>query len=493
MRPEAYVEINNFYTATVYEKGAEVIRMLHLLTGPEAYRKALDLYFERHDGQACTIEDWLKVFEDSTGRDLSQFALWYSQAGTPRVTVSEAWENGEYALTLRQEIRPTPGQETKSPLVIPCAYGFLGKDGAEIGEAGVLLLDQAEQTFRFPLPERPVASLFRGFSAPVIVEREMSAETRAFLMRHDSDPFNRQEAARDYGISLARAMIDGADMDPAWIDAKRALALDEALDPAFRALALGLPGQDALAAEIAASGGVVDPDAIYAAIKRMKTALAEALAPDLPKIREAMKITTAWSPDADQAGRRSLANAALSLLTITDGGAAAEAAFKGADNMTDSLAALSALVHNDAEGAEEALQTFHSRWKDDGIVIDKWYMVQATSPAPDVLEKISAIANSSSFNWRQPNKFRALIGAFAAANPVRFHDASGAGYRFLADWLIRLDDSNPQTAARVAGAFETWARFDENRQKLIRAELSRIAGREGLSKDMGEMVGRMLG
>ncbi|WP_340108769.1 aminopeptidase N [Pikeienuella sp. HZG-20] len=493
VRPEAYVEINNFYTATVYEKGAELIRMLHLLVGAEAYRAALDLYFERHDGQACTIEDWLKVFEESTGRDLSQFALWYAQAGTPHITVKEDYSGGVYTLTLTQKTNPTPGQEEKRPLVIPCAYGFLGANGDEIGAPGVLILDMAEKSFRFPLPERPVASLFRNFSAPVIVERETTTETLAFLLRHETDPFNRREAARAYGLILARRLIaeDGA-VDDAWISSMRALLLDEALDPALRALALGLPSQDEVAADLAAEGEIVDPDAVYAALRRMGEALAGALAPDLRRVRDEMAPSGPYTPDADGAGRRSLANAALSLLALVDA-AAAEAAFAAADNMTDSLAALRALVHENAPGADAALAAFRDRWRGDSIVMDKWYAVQATSPAQGAVDRVAALAKAPDFPWRNPNKFRALIGAFAAGNPVRFHQKDGAGYRLLADWLIRLDAVNPQTAARVAGAFETWARYDAARQDLIRGELRRIAERPDVSKDMDEMTGRMLG
>ncbi|QIE54915.1 aminopeptidase N [Pikeienuella piscinae] len=492
VRPEAYVEINNFYTATVYEKGAELIRMLRLLVGASSYRAALDLYFDRHDGEACTIEDWLRVFEDATGRDLSHFALWYSQAGTPRVSVKEDYDQGVYTLTLAQETKPTPGQREKRPLVIPCAYGFLDADGRNLGEDGLLVLDKAEQSFRFDLPERPVASLFRNFSAPAIVERRISPADRAILMGHDTDPFNRWEAARAFALSIAGELADGGGrIDPDWIAALRTTVTDESLDPAFRALVLALPGDDEIAGEIAAKGGVVDPDAIHHALDQMAETLAEATAPTLRELRAKMAVTGPYAPDAESAGRRSLANAALALLTHVDGGEAAEAAFSKADNMTDSLAALRALVHRGAPGAERALMDFRDRWRSDLLVMDKWLMVQATSPAPGALDRVKALAETD-FNWRNPNRFRSLIAAFAAGNPVGFHAADGAGYRFFADWLIAMDDANPQTAARTAGAFETWRRYGERRQALIRTELERIMAKPGISKDMGEIVGRIL-
>ncbi|MEX2518208.1 MAG: DUF3458 domain-containing protein, partial [Paracoccaceae bacterium] len=492
VRPEAYVEINNFYTATVYEKGAELIGMLRRIVGPESYRAALDLYFERHDGEACTIEDWLKVFEDATGRDLTQFAFWYAQAGTPRVTVTEDYADGVYGLTFRQETKPTPGQAEKRPLAIPCAYGFISPDGAEMGEPGVIVLTKTEERHEFPLPARPVASLFRGFSAPVIVEREIGNETRAFLMAHDSDPFNRAEAARAYGLSIARAVMSGGDIDSGWIPAMRAMAQDAALDPAFRTFTLSVPGHEEITAETAGRGEIVDPDAIHAARRKMGHALADAMGENLMALRAEMATPGPYSPDAAAAGKRSLANAALALINLTDGGAAARAALEAADNMTDSLAALRALVHQGHEGAADALEAFRTRWRDDSIVMDKWYLVQATSPAPGAAARIAALA-SGDFPWRNPNKFRALIGAFAAGNPVGFHAADGAGYRLFADWLIRMDDANPQTAARTAGAFESWALYGEDRQKLMRAELARLLAKDRLSKDLGEIAGRILG
>ena len=492
VRPEEYIEINNFYTATVYEKGAEVIGMLRRLVGADAYEKALTLYFERHDGEACTIEQWLKVFEDATGRDLSQFALWYSQAGTPKITVEERFNSGVYLLTLTQDIPDTPGQSDKQPMTIPLAYGLIGPDGKEMIPGDVFTLTKRTETFRFELYARPVASLNRGFSAPVIIDKPSSAPEQAFLMAHDADPFNKWEAGRTLGVSVARQIMaePAAPPSPIWAPALADVLADPALDPAFKAMMLTPPGHDELAAEVHRGGETVDPDGIHAALTRMSTDLANALKDGLEEAYAEMSSSAPYTPDADGAGRRSLRNQAMSLLTSIDGGALAATQFAEADNMTDSLAALGAMVSHGAEGAEQALHVFRERWRSDPLVMDKWYVVQATSPADGSFERIEALAET--LNWRNPNKFRSLIGAFAVSNPVHFHQASGAGYRFFADWLIRMDEANPQTAARVGGAFETWRRYSPARQTLMQAEMERILASETLSKDMGEIIGRII-
>jgi len=493
VRPEEYIEINNFYTATVYEKGAEVIGMLRRLVGLADYDKALTLYFDRHDGQACTIEEWLQVFEDATGRDLGQFALWYAQAGTPKVTVEEAYNSGVYMLTLTQHIADTPGQSDKRPMTIPLAYGLIGPDGKEMIPGDVITLTKRVENFQFELHTRPTLSLNRAFSAPVILEKPTTAVERAFLMAHDSDPFNKWEAGRTLGIDVARKVMATPDAAPSpiWAPALSDVLKDQTLDPAFKAMMLTTPGHDELAAEIQRGSDIVDPDAIHAALKRMTTDLANALKDGLEEAYHAMASTALYAPDADGAGRRSLRNQAMSLLTSIDGGALAAAQFSAADNMTDSLAALGALVSHGADGAEVALEAFRQRWEADPLVMDKWFSVQATSPAAGSFERIEALAET--LNWRNPNKFRSLIGAFAVGNPVQFHQASGAGYRFFANWLIRMDEANPQTAARVAGAFETWRRYSPERQALMQAEMERVLASETLSKDMGEIVGRVLG
>jgi aminopeptidase N len=494
VRPEEYVEINNFYTATVYEKGAEVIRMLRSLVGAETNRKALDLYFERHDGQACTIEDWLAVFEDASGRDLSQFKRWYGQAGTPRVTVAEDWDGARYALTLSQTTPPTPGQPVKRPLLIPVAYGLLGPDGRALSE-GVLELSEPEQTFAFDVPARPVASLLRGFSAPVILERTISPEDRAFLLGHDTDPFNKWEAGRAYALLiLGRLAADPtADVDVAWLDAMLAVADDPSLDPAFKALALGLPSDEEIISDIAASGGTPDPIAVHRARRALEGALAAALGSRATRLHAANVVPGPYSPDAAAAGRRALRARALAFLTAADPEAkAAKAQFDGAADMTERMAALALLVVHGQ--AADALARFHADWGHDRLVIDKWFAVQASLTPPDAaVATVSALGRHPDFDWRNPNRFRSLIGAFASANPAGFHAADGSGYRLVVDWLLELDAVNPQTTARLAATLGTWRMFDEGRQALMRSELERLAARPGLSRDTGEIVGRLLG
>ncbi|MXU65451.1 aminopeptidase N [Oceanomicrobium pacificus] len=493
VRPDAYIEINNFYTATVYEKGAEVIGMLHRLVGDDGYRKALDLYFNQHDGQACTIEDWIQVFEDATGRDLSQFALWYHQAGTPELDVTDSYADGRYTLTFRQTVPPTPGQPDKKPMVIPIAYGFLGASGAEIGEPGLFEMTEAEQSLTVELPEKPVPSLLRGFSAPVILKRETDNAERAFLMAHDTDSFNKWEAARDFARDLIkRKVIDNAPFDPAYAEAARAILTDDRLDPAFRAFALSLPSEDALSMAIAADGHAADPDAIFRARDALDLHLAEALAADLERVGEAMQIDGPYSPDAQAAGKRALAARTLSLRTQLDSSAgAAQSAFLSADNMTEQLSALSILVRFGRGG--RALDSFYEKWKGDRLVVDKWFSVQATATPPeDVVGVVQRLTDHADFDWKNPNRLRSLIGAFALANPVGFHRADGSGYALLADWLLKLDPVNPQTAARLSSAFETWRRYDEGRQSKILSQLQRIADTPNLSRDMTEKVTRML-
>ncbi len=493
VRPESFIEINNFYTATVYEKGAEVIGMLKRLVGSADYARALDLYFERHDGQAATIEDWLAVFEDTTGRDLKQFKRWYSDAGTPRLSVTEDWNNGRFTLTFKQETSPTPGQPEKPPRVIPVAVGLLNPNGDEVMPTTVLEMTEAEQSFTFDsLASRPVPSILRGFSAPVVLDRPASPEERAFLLAHDTDPFNKWEAGRALAKDvLVRMILEDAAPGPAWLDALARVAVDDGLDPAFRALCLRLPSEDDLAQTIADAGLPADPDRIHTTRRRARRAVAERLRPLLPGLIEAMAEPGPFTPGAKSAGRRSLRNTALAILTQIDQGAAASRGFAAAGNMTDEVEALASLI--DIGRGQEALARFHDRWQANPHVLDKWFSLQATlSPPATATATVAALTAHPAFSLRNPNRFRAVIGAFAA-NHAGFHAADGSGYRLLADWLIRLDPLNPQTAARMSTAFETWARYDTGRQALIRGELARIRGAEGLSRDLGEMTGRMLG
>ncbi len=492
VRPSSFVEINNFYTATVYEKGAELIGMLKTLVGDDAYHAALDLYFERHDGQACTIEDWLRVFEDSTGRDLSQFKRWYEDAGTPRLHVSDSFKNGTYTLHFKQETPPTPGQDKKPPRVIPIAVGLLGPNGDEVQATTILEMTEAGQSFTFDgLAARPVPSILRGFSAPVILQRETTNAERAFLLAHDTDPFNKWEAGRDLARDGLISMItDGAAPDDLYIEAATAMARDDSLDPAFRALALGLPSQEDLAQALFEAGHTPDPQAIWEALETLKQARAQAMQDVATRLYAQFQVSGPYSPDAAQSGARSLANAALGILTRLDGGAAAQRQFAGADNMTQQLAALSCLIRSGKGDA--AVTAFHDQWQHDRLVMDKWFGLQIANAPPDAAAAVAeTLTRHPDFTPRNPNRFRATLGSLAM-NPAGFHHASGAGYRLLADWLITLDPINPQTTARMCTAFETWKRYGSGRQALIRAQLERILALPGLSRDTTEMVTRIL-
>jgi aminopeptidase N len=493
VRPDHYQEINNFYTATVYEKGAEVIGMLKRLVGDADYARALDLYFDRHDGEAATIEDWLKVFEDATGRDLSQFALWYTEAGTPRLSVTEHWQDGTYSLAFQQVNPPTPGQPDKRPKVIPIAVGLLNPNGDEVMATRTLEMTEATQVFRFPgLATRPIPSILRGFSAPVILDRQSTPEERAFLLAHDTDPFNKWEAGRALAKDvLARMVTEDAQPGPDWLDALARVAQDASLDPAFRALALRLPGEDDMGQTLFDAGVTPDPDRIHAARTRMAGALARHLAPALPRLIDGLAEPGPFTPEARSAGRRALRLALLSLQSRVDGGNRAEAAFRTADNMTEQVGALACLL--DIGRGQSELAAFEAQWRHDRLVMDKWFALQIAYAAPDRTAAIAArLTSHPLFDWKNPNRFRSVIGAISG-NHAGFHHASGASYRLVADWLIRLDPVNPQTAARMSTAFETWGRYDADRQALIRNELSRMRSRPDVSRDLAEMTGRMLG
>ena len=491
VRPSSFVEINNFYTATVYEKGAELIGMLKTLVGDKAYSDALDLYFERHDGDAATIEDWLKVFEDKTGRDLSQFKRWYEDAGTPRLKVEENWDDGRFTLTFTQMTPPTPGQTEKLPRVIPISVGLIGPNGDEVVGTRVLEMTEATQSFHFDgLAARPVPSILREFSAPVILERDSTHEERAFLLAHDTDPFNKWEAGRALARDGLMAMLrDGAAPDKNYIDAVHSMARDETLDPAFRALALGLPSEDELAQAMFDSGQTPDPSAIRHALDTLRQARAEIMQDTARALYDAHQVTAPYSPDADQAGARSLANVALGILNRVDGGAQAQAQFDAADNMTQQLAAFGCLLQ--AGQGDAASKAFYDQWRHDRLVVDKWFMMQVANAEPDdTATTAQALTDHPDFTIRNPNRFRAVMGALVM-NPAGFHDPSGQGYKVLTDWLMKLDPLNPQTTARMCSAFETWRRYDSDRQALISAELDRILSLTGLSRDTREMVSRI--
>ena len=494
-RPDHYVEINNFYTATVYEKGAEVVGMLHRLVGAQAYRKALDLYFQRHDGQAATIEDWLKVFEDTTGRDLGQFKLWYTSAGTPRITVSDDFMDGTFTLTLRQSTPPTPDEEEKAPRHIPVAVGLLYPDGTEAAPTRMLELTRAEQSFEFTgLHMPPIASVLRGFSAPVVLEQKRDNSLLAYLLAHDTDPFNRWQAGHEYALDiLCDLPPEPAHVENGFLAAMAKTAQDSSLSPAFRAMALALPGESEVARKISADGGTPDPVKIFHARKVLNLAMAQKMQAELPALYTEMATPGPYSPDAGAAGKRSLRSRVLGLLTaLEEDAGSAQAQFDSADNMSERLPALGLLI---AKGkAEAALQSFYQQWKHEPLVLNKWFGVQASHTPPErAVEVVRALSKHPDFNWKNPNRFRALIGGFAMGNIAGFHDPSGGGYELVADWLIKLDPINPQITARMTTAFASWRLFDDARQTRMRAALERLLAVETLSKNTREIAGRILG
>ncbi|WP_265499473.1 aminopeptidase N [Paracoccus beibuensis] len=490
-RPDHYEEINNFYTATVYEKGAEVIGMLQRLVGGDGYAKALDLYFDRHDGEAATIEDWLKVFEDATGRDLAQFSRWYTDAGTPIVEMDEDWQDGSLTLTFRQSTPPTPGQPVKPARVIPIAVGLLSPNGDEVAKTRVLELTEDGQSFTFDgLSVRPVVSALRGFSAPIILRRNMDDATRAFLLAHDADPFARWEAGRELALSALTTLSTGGEAGSDYVAAIGALIAEEGTDPAFRALSLNLPGEEEIATRLASLGHTPDPDAIHAARTDLARRIALAHEPLLGRIYDEMAVTGPYSPDAASAARRALRIAALGLLGRIDGGDRAAVLFGAAGNMTERMAALGILLRL-GRGAE-AISALHDEFADNRLVMDKWFSIQAmAAPPQDAVAIARELSARPDFDWKNPNRFRSLLGGLAA-NHAGFHAADGSGYGFTADWLIRMDAINPQIAARMSTAFETWPRYDAQRRDHALAALERIASVEGLSRNTREMVSRMI-
>ena len=487
VQPQEYVEINNFYTATVYEKGAELIGMLKTLVGEDGYAKALDLYFERHDGQATTIDAWLKVFEDATGRDLATFKRWYVQAGTPRLTITQDREGDTFVLRLAQETPDTPGQSSKLPVPIPLRYGVIGPNGDDLFGTETFELTEAADTLTIKAPEGSVLSLNRGFAAPILLEYAQSNADKLHLLAHDTDPFNRWEAGRD----LAKAiLVNGVDPDP-YLDALADVPSDETLEPSFRAMLLRLPTEGDLFQEITRRGEPGDPGAIHAKREALIDAMAARLERPLAILHDALPPEKPFSADPEVASRRGLRLTALGLLSRLDGGARAEALRETADNMTDELAALGALIRTGK--GDDAIAAFYDKWRHERLVMDKWFALQITAgraaDAVDTAERLSAHAD---FTWTTPNRFRSVFGALAAT-PAGFHAPDGRGYDLFADWILKLDPKNPQTAAGTIKSFETWALLEPGRKALARAALERIAGTARLSKDASEIATRLLG
>ncbi|MDE2582350.1 MAG: aminopeptidase N [Rhodospirillales bacterium] len=512
VQPDRYQAIDNFYTATVYNKGAEVIRMMATIIGRAAFRRGMDLYFARHDNQAVTIDDFVAAMADASGVDLSRFKRWYHQAGTPEVTIADDYDPAtrRYVLTVAQRTPPTPGQPDKQPLVIPLAVGLLGADGAELpvrlsGEPApgpatrVLLADAAETRFVFEdVPEAPVPSLPRFFSAPVRVAG-VTPERSRFLATHDPDPFVRWDAGQRYATGALLAMAaawrrgEAITPDPALVDAAaatlaRALAGAEA-DPALAAETLALPGE----AYLADQQEIVDPDAIHAARQATRAAIGQALHEELRLAYARFDDPGPYRIDGEAIGRRALRNTCLAYLVAAgdaDGVRLAKAQADRGANMTDVLAALSLLASVACPERAAALAAFYAKWHADALVLDKWFAIQAMSALPDTLAAVRALAAHPDFDLRNPNRVRALVGSFSAANQVRFHAASGAGYAFLAETILALDAANPQVAARLVAPLGQWRRMDAARQERMRAELQRILAASGLSRNTREMAER---
>lgn len=489
VRPESYQEINNFYTTTIYEKGAEVVRMVRTLIGHEAFRKGFDLYIARHDNTAATVEDFLAAMQDATDLDLKQMLCWYEQAGTPEIATEEHYDATarRFSLTLRQSTRPTPGQEQKRPFLIPVAMGLLGPSGEEV-LSETLILREAEQVFTFEdIAASPVVSLFRGFSAPVKLLGRDTAQL-AFLATHDGDLFNRWDALQQYTTKLLLAAVAGGaqTLDDGLRAAFANLLRDAAADPAFAAEALLLPNESLLADEME----VIDPDAIHHARQAMRRDLGRALRDGFAAVLAEFDADPADLGGAAM-GRRALRNVALGYLVAAGEAERAAAQFGAAKTMTDTLAALAMLADTPGEARETALAAFYERWRGNPLVLDKWFAVQARSDAPDTLERVGALMKHADFDIRNPNRVRALIGVFTANAPV-FHTASGEGYRLLADTVIALDALNPQIAARLTTALGAWRRYDAGRQALMQAELQRILEGAGVSRNTYEMASKAL-
>ena len=504
VRPESYIEINNFYTVTIYEKGAELIRMQHTLLGADRFRDGLRLYLQRHDGQAVTIDDFVTAMEDAGGIDLTAFRLWYSQAGTPRLQVTGEYDavGKRYMLHCKQSCPPTPDQPVKQPLPIPLAIGLLDSSGRAITlhtgdgrsdlEQLVLNVDQAEQTITFlDVPEPPVPSLLRGFSAPVKLEFDYSDTDLQLLMTHDSDAFNRWEACQRFAERVIRQRIqsaDAADSERAYIRAFVELLEDGAQDSGLVAEALELPGEKYLGEQFDPN----DPLVVFQARNGLRVAIATE-AYEILLQRYLYLQDDDYRLDAAAIGRRALKNLCLAYLMSVERTDAIElcvAQYRQAGNMTDRLAALGLLVDRGGALADDVLDDFYQRYRRDPLVVDKWFTVQARSRHDDVLQRVRRLTQHDAFSLSNPNRVRSLLGVFSQANPARFHSPDGGGYRLLADYILQLNDLNPQVAARLLSAFNGWRRLVEPQRGLMRGQLQRILEQDGLSRDVYEIAGK---
>jgi aminopeptidase N len=511
VRPDSYIEINNFYTATVYQKGAEVVRMMHTLLGPERFRKGMDLYFQRHDGQAVTCDDFASAMEDASGVDLAQFRLWYAQAGTPDLKVEGSYDAAarRYTLTVAQSLRPTPGQPDKKPMHIPLSVGLLDGAGRDLplklageataaGTTRVLDVRNPRDVFVFEdVPEKPVASLLRGFSAPVKLQAPRSEEELTFLMAHEGDPFARWEAGQQLGARLILDMVGARKAGKSmvvpdlFVDAIRRTLDDQRLDRSFIADAVTLPGL-AFLGELMTE---IDIEGLWAAQQRVRSVLSQQLADRWSSVYDATHGTGPYRFTPEEVGRRRLRSTALAYLATDKGDAARRRAveyFEKAGNMTEQVAGLTVLAELGGAEAEAALAAFHERWKGEPLVLDKWFGIQARTPSGDTLGRVKHLVDHPSYGRKNPNRVYSLIGAFASGNPVQFHASGGAGYRFLADQVLATDKFNPQIAARLLAPLGSWRRYDAGRQTLMKRELARIVAEKGLSRDVFEIASKSL-
>ncbi|MDT8311954.1 MAG: DUF3458 domain-containing protein, partial [Methylophaga sp.] len=512
VRPDSYIEISNFYTVTIYEKGAEVVRMLKTLAGEAGFRKGTDLYFDRHDGQAVTTDDFVKAIEDANALDLSQFRRWYSQAGTPQLMAESHYDASVqiFTVTLSQSTPATPGQNEKLPVLMPVAMGLVDNQGNSLplqladenapvsDDTRVLILSDAQQTFTFTnITEQPYLSLLRGFSAPVKLNQPRDNAELAFMMAHDADSFNRWDAGQTLFINVMLDMIaeyqtGQSPQVPVILIEQLSDVLKQAhSDPALTARMLSLPTENYLAAQMQ----VADVDAIHAIHQQVKQTIAKALKAEFDSLYQALNIKREYRFAAEDMAQRSLKNTCLSFLMATKDPLQIQRCLKQmkqSDNMTDLLAGLRLMV--DVEGSErqQALQSFYHQWQHDRQVVDKWLTVQVLSTLPGTLHRVKGLMQHAAFSIKNPNNVRAVIGQFCRNNPSQFHAKDGSGYQFLAEQILVLDKLNPQVAARQLGAFNSWRQYDENRQVLMREALQSIARQPDLSSDVFEIVNKYL-
>jgi aminopeptidase N len=508
VRPDNYIEISNFYTSTIYRKGAEVIRMMHTLIGADAFRRGMDLYFQRHDGEAVTTDDFVRAMADASNKDLSQFSLWYSQAGTPELTIKTEFDkdNRELLLTIHQHTPDTPGQSDKQPLHMPFSIACLDENGNDLPvqfanensapRAGTRTLElrKTEEIFRIRTAgSAPVLSLLRDFSAPVRISCSRSVDELSFLLQHDKDPFNRWEAGQQLAMGQMQALIadSGHQVPDLVFSAFSGVLANTDLDPALIAEIFTLPGESYLADNME----TVDIDGIHFARREFIKLLAAKLEPQFIQIFESRKIPSSYDFNAVDVAQRRLNNLSLSYLMELPSPRNVDLClghFQQADNMTDSLSALIALSNRDCDQCRQALDDFYNKWSDDVLVVNKWLSVQAMSHLPGTLDRVRALASHEAFDIKNPNKVRALIGTFCSANQAQFHAASGEGYALLTEFVTRVDALNPQIAARLLSPLSRWKRMDSHRQALMKQALEKILAHKDLSRDVFEIASKSL-